>query len=304
MTQLAQVFLHNIVPIVLVAGAGFLLQRWLRIDPRPLSVTVFNILTPALVFNLLVRSTIPTDGALRLAGVASLVILSLVGLSWAAARLLKYDARLTSAVILAGAFMNAGNYGLSLNQIALGEIGLAWASIYFITNSIWTNSLGVVVARSGRASLLRSLAGLTRVPAVYAALLAFIIRLTGFVTPAYVAIPVEMLSSAAVPVMLLVLGMQMAKAGLPRRWDVLALVSVLQLVAAPLIAFALGRWLAVPAPAAQVAVIESAMPTAVLSMIIAVEFDAVPDVVTSAVVATTLLSPLTITPVLVLLGVG
>jgi predicted permease len=39
-------------------------------------------------------------------------------------------------------------------------------------------------------------------------------------------------------------------------------------------------------------------------MIIALEFDVEPALVTSAVVVTTLLSPLTITPILVLLGVG
>ena len=60
----------------------------------------------------------------------------------------------------------------------------------------------------------------------------------------------------------------------------------------------------VQSPGTEVAVIESAMPTAVLSMIIALEFDTEPSLVTSAVVVTTLLSPLTITPILVFLGVG
>jgi predicted permease len=304
LTHLVQVFSHNIIPIILVAGTGFALQRAFKMDARPLSITVFYILTPALVFNLLVKSTIPSDGAIRLAWVASLVILSLVILSWLAGRLLGLNPKSSAALILGSSFMNAGNYGLSLNQIALGSIGLAWASIYFIVNSIWTNSLGVVVAQAGRKSVLRALLGLARVPSVYAALLAFGVRWLRFDLSATLMEPIEMLSAAAVPLMLLVLGMQIAKARMPERWDMLAVISAFQLLAAPLIALILARLVHLPSPGTEVAVIESAMPTAVLSMIIALEFDTEPSLVTSAVVVTTLLSPLTITPILVLLGVG
>lgn len=304
MIHLLQVFADNIVPIILVAGAGFTLQRYFKIDPRPLSITVFNILTPALVLKLLIQISIPADGVIRLAAVASIVILVLVLVSWQIGRLLRLDARMLSALILGASFMNAGNYGLSLNQIALGPIGLAWASIFFITNALWTNSLGVIVAQAGRTSVPRALVGLARVPAVYAALIALAVRLLRFELPTLILEPVELLASATVPVMLLVLGMQIGKAGFPKRPGMLAVVSVLQLVAAPLVAWALSHLVRLPSPGAEVAVIESAMPTAVLSMILALEFDVEPEFVTSAVVVTTLISPLTITPILVLLGIG
>ena len=48
-------------------------------------------------------------------------------------------------------------------------------------------------------------------------------------------------------------------------------------------------------------VLESSMPTAVLATILATEFDAEPAFVTTAVLTTTLLSPLTITPLLLFL---
>jgi predicted permease len=304
LTHLVQVFLHNIVPIILVAGAGFTLQRYFRIDPRPLSISIFYILTPALVFNLLFKSAIPADGAVRMAGVASVVVVSLAALSWLVSRSMRLDSRTISAVILGSSFMNSGNYGLSLNQIALGPVGLAWASIFFITNSVWTNSLGVLVAQAGRTSPLKALLGLARVPAMYAAVGAFLARLFSLQLPVFILEPIELLSAATVPLMLLVLGMQIARAGFPKRWGILAAISALQLLAAPAIAWFVSRIVQLPSPGAEAAVIEAAMPTAVLSMIIALEFDVEPELVTSAVVVTTLLSPLTITPILVLLGVG
>ena len=304
MSHLFQVFVDNIVPIILVAGAGFALQRLFKIDPRPLSVTVFNVLTPALVFHLLVESSMPTNGAFRLALLATLVVLSLVILSWILGRALHFDTRTLAALILSASFLNAGNYGLSLNQIALGSVGLAWASIYYITNSLWTNSLGVIIAQAGRMPAINAVKGLARVPAVYAVLLAFGMRWFQLELPAFVMEPVGLLSNATVPVMLLVLGMQIGKAGIPSRWNILALVSVLQLIVAPLLAWGLSLVLRLPSPVAEVAVIEAATPTAVLAMIIALEFNVEPELVTSSVVLTTLLSPLTITPILVLLRIG
>ncbi len=304
MGHLIQVFADNLIPILLVAGAGFLAQRRLGLDPRSLAVIVFNVLTPALVFELLLTSAIAVDGALRMAAIASLVIFALIVLSWGAGRAMRLDARLTAALILSASFLNAGNYGLSLNQIALGQDGLAWASIFFITCSVWTNLLGVFIARSGSSSFRSALLGLLRVPALYAALLAIALRVLQVSLPGFVLQPVELLSKATVPLMLLVLGMQMGRAGMPRRWDILGVVAVLQLIVAPALAWMLSSLVGVDTLPGQVSILEAATPTAVLAMILSIEFDASPDVVTSAVVVTTLLSPLTITPILILLGIG
>jgi hypothetical protein len=304
LAHLIQVFADNLIPILLVAGAGFLAQRRLGLDPRPLAVIVFNILTPALVFELLLTSAIEVDGALRMAAIASLVIFALILLSWSVSRVMQLNARLTAALILSASFLNAGNYGLSLNQIALGQDGLAWASIFFITCSIWTNLLGVFIARSGSSSIRSALLGLLRVPALYAAGVAIVLRMLQVNLPGFILQPVELLSKATVPLMLLVLGMQMGRAGMPRRWDILGVVAIMQLILAPALAWLLSLAIGFDPLPGQVSVLEAATPTAVLALILSIEFDAEPDVVTSAVVVTTLLSPLTITPIIILLGIG
>jgi predicted permease len=53
-----------------------------------------------------------------------------------------------------------------------------------------------------------------------------------------------------------------------------------------------------PSLANQVAVVEAAMPTAVLNTIIATEYETEPGFVAGAVLVTTLISPLTLTPIL------
>jgi len=55
-------------------------------------------------------------------------------------------------------------------------------------------------------------------------------------------------------------------------------------------------------PSYQAVVLEAAMPVAVLTTILATEFDAEPTFVTTAVLVTTLISPFTLTPLLAFLG--
>jgi predicted permease len=52
----------------------------------------------------------------------------------------------------------------------------------------------------------------------------------------------------------------------------------------------------------QAAILESAMPTAVLATVLAAEFNVDPEFVTGTVLVSTVLSPLTVTPLLALIG--
>ena len=77
---------------------------------------------------------------------------------------------------------------------------------------------------------------------------------------------------------------------------------VLRLVAAPLFALALNLAFRLQGPAFQAGILESAMPTAVILTVLATEYDVDPSFVSTAVFTTTLLSPITITPLLAYLG--
>ena len=68
MSSVAAVFTQNILPIFIVAGFGFALQRWVGLDKRTLSRAVFYCLSPCLVFSSLVNSQLPGDELLDLAG--------------------------------------------------------------------------------------------------------------------------------------------------------------------------------------------------------------------------------------------
>jgi predicted permease len=113
--------------------------------------------------------------------------------------------------------------------------------------------------------------------------------------------PIKLLSDAALPIMMMVLGMQLERAALPQRPWLIGLATVLTLVMAPLLGFALVTVLGLSGAARQAAIIEASMPSAVVTTILALEYEIVPSFVTGVVFVSTLLSPFTVTLLIALL---
>ena len=217
MTLLLSIFANDVLPIFLVASVGFLLARYLHADVKTLSRLVFNALAPCLVFNLLVTSKISADEFGRMALFTVCVVLGIGLIGWLITRPLRLDGAMTSAFLIVVMFSNGGNYGLSVNNFAFGKEALARATIYFVTSTVLMYTVGVFLASSGRKNIRQALAGVLKIPAVYGVIAAAIVMATRVTVPAPVMRPVELLSNAALPVMMLVLGMQLERAAIPER---------------------------------------------------------------------------------------
>ncbi|HHH42110.1 MAG TPA: AEC family transporter, partial [Chloroflexi bacterium] len=209
---LGSILYGNLFPIFLVVGVGYLIERLLHPDIQSTSRLTFYTMSPCLVFDSLVRSQVGGDEMGRIGLVAVVVMLSTGGIAWLLARPLRLSPRQTSAFVLVAIFVNSGNYGLSLTELAFGEEALARAVVYFVMSTVLLYTLGVYIAAlggqgKGVGSALRSI---LRVPAVYALALAGLIRATGFTLPLPLTQAVSLLGRAAIPVMLLILGMQLA----------------------------------------------------------------------------------------------
>jgi predicted permease len=229
---------------------------------------------------------------------AVLVMTSMALLGWLVSLALRLNRLETSVFLLVVMFSNGGNYGLPVVSFAFGEEALSYGTVFFLTGSVLTNTVGAFLAASGRRSLGKALTSVLRMPALYGIAAAILVIGTGAEVPTPVMRPVTLLSDAALPLMILVLGMQLERAAAPSRPKLVLTAVCVSLVAAPLIALALTSLLAVSGPARQAVVVLASMPVAVATTILALEFDAAPDFVTAAVFLSTLLSPLTLTPLI------
>jgi malate permease and related proteins len=295
---LVAIFASDILPVFLIAGVGFVLARFLDASVKTLARIVFYALVPCLVFNLLVRSNMTALQFGRTALVAVIVAASMGLVSRLVAVPLRLSRPELSAFLLVVMFSNSGNYGLPVVLFAFGAEALAHASVFFITGSVLTYTIGVFLAAAGRRSGRQAFAGVLRVPAIYAMVAAAIVLISGRHLPLTLTRPIGLLSDAALPMMVLVLGMQLERATIPERPGVVAAAVGLSLLVAPIVALGLAWLLGVVGPARQASVVLAAMPAAVVTTILALEFDVAPAFVTSVVFATTMLSPLTLTPLI------
>lgn len=302
MNNLLVLFANNLLPIFIIAGSGVLAGKYLKVSPRPVSQIAFYIFSPCLIFYLLTTNHMDNGDILRMSGFTAAGILILGGLALLLGYIIRLERRLLVAVLLTSMFGNAGNFGLSLSLFAFGETALAHASLYFITSAILTYTLGVIVVSLGRSSLKNALLGLFKVPAVYATILALVFNAMNWQLPLPLERPVSLLGEAAIPLLLVLLGLQFQNSSWSGQTLALTLSNVMRLVGGPVIAIGLALLFGLQGASRQAGIAQSAMPTAVLTTVLATEYDVEPTFVTSVVFLTTLLSPLTLTPLLAYLG--
>ncbi|NLF65366.1 MAG: AEC family transporter [Chloroflexi bacterium] len=302
MEAIIDVFTQNIIPILLVAAIGYWLRRQLGVPARPVSSVVFNVFSPALVFVSLVNSELPPGELLGLLAFAVITILVMGGLAALVGSALRLPRADVITLLLVVMFVNGGNYGLTLNRLRYGEDGLSRAVVYFVVSTMFVYTLGVFIASMGRSSIRGALVRLARVPTIYAVALAIVVYALRIPMPGPIMSTLEIVADGAIPTMLVVLGMNMAAIDGVASWR-LALPAVsLRLLVAPLLAMVVAGLLGLQGLSYSTSIIEASMPTAVITSVIATEYEVQPPIVTSIVVLTTLLSPITLAMTITLLG--
>ena len=292
---LLSILVSDLLPVFAIAGVGFLVARFAGVQVQAVSRLTFHALAPALVFNALVTSTVDGSQFGRMTLFYALVAAAAGLMARIAAIPLRLDRRGLSAFLLVVVCSNTGNYALPVTLLAFGREALAFASVYFVASSIFSYTGGVLLAASGRQSLRDAMLGVAKVPAVYGAVAAALAMRLGWNAPPAVMAPITLLSDASLPMMILVLGMQLERATMPDRPGAVATAVVVSLILTPLAALGLAHLVGLQGAALQAGVLQASMPTAVITTILALEFDVLPNFVTSVVFVSTLLSPVTVT---------
>jgi predicted permease len=295
-------FLNNLAPIMLIAGSGYILGKRFQINPRTFSQVVFYFFSPCLVFNSLVKNQLSESDFLSVAGYAVAIVFLLGLLSWGIGSALHLERHLLAAVMITSMFNNAGNMGLSVTYFAFGDAGLAYSSLIFVIYGTLTNTVGAMIASMGKSGLRQAVLVLLKMPIVYALILGVLFSSQGWQLPPFLDRGVTMATYATIPCMLILLGVQLQRARWTGHRRALTTATGLRLLAAPVIAIGLSALFGLQGPTRQASILEASMPTAVMCTILATEFDIEPAFVTSVVFMTTILSPLTITPLLSYLG--
>lgn len=270
-----------------------------------LALAVYHIFLPALVLQVLWQAPVDMN-TIRIPLVSALSVL----LSMLAAFLIYGNGLLarkflpsapkqaTGALLLAASFGNFSYLGLPVLTQTFGE----WAQMVAIQFDLLASTpllftVGIMLARyyggTGRGT--HPLLGLLQVPAFWAAIAGLFLSISAISMPGWLGNTLELLGSAVVPLMLLSVGMALRwKSGWMVRIPVLFPAIVIQLLLMPLIAWGACIGSGMPAQLVAPAVIEAAMPTMVLGLVICDRFRLDTAIYAEAVTLSTVLSLLTL----------
>jgi len=288
-----QIF-STLAPIITIILIGYFFGRSIQTNIRQLTDVSLYIFTSALVFHILVNTQIPSSEILMMGFAIAILysILALVGIL--TGKLQGLSQNFMSASLLCILFVNSGNMGLPFNLFAYGQSGLEMASLYLIFNAILTHSVGIFIAARGQKSTWQSLTTIFKLPLIYAVILAILVRIFHLSKPEFVFVSIDLLHQAAVPLLLIVLGIQIAQTEVTKKWKKMNLVLFIRLALSPILALVIAELLGLEGLLKKVFIIQSSMPIAINSAILAIKFDTRPNFVANAVVISTIVSIITL----------
>ena len=299
--ELALIFLNVVTPVFGPVLLGYLSAKPLQLEARTLSRAAYYLLVHDFTFNVMSSAELAAAQALQMVGYMLLVTLGMALLGVLTGRLLRRPASVVAAYLLIAIFGNVGNFGFPLIEFGLGEAALPAATVYFLVITFVSFVLGVAAANYVRGGNMAALLAVFKTPALLALVPALIVNWFDWPLPLVLTRIIGLLAGAMIPVMLIALGVQLAQTRSLRLSYDLLVATALRLLGGPLLAFLLITPFTLDETARGAGIMQASMPAAVLTSIIALEYDLEPEFVTHAVLFSTLVSVVTLTILLTII---
>jgi len=292
--QVTQLFIHNVLPVLCIMAAGYVAQKRLKLDIVTLNRLNLYVFVPGLLLACLMNPALELRTSSVIAALCAIQQAALLGLGWVLCRVLRVDRQSTATASLAAMSGNCGNFGIPLIELAFGPAGVALQAVVIAVSNLGCYTLGVAAVSYGKQKAGGVAASLLRLPSLYVVALALALRYYQRVLPGPLEVAVDYVYRGLVPVALVTLGAQLASTRGRGQPVPLTVATVLRLVVAPLMMLGLVRLAGVTGLAAQVLVVGAAVPAAVNTVVVAVEFDNQPSLAAHIVLVTTLLAAATV----------
>jgi len=299
MLALFTLLLEVVLPVFAVVAVGAWVGRRFDLQVGPINRLAIYAAVPALAFRTMAGIEMAWAPALHLVGGYLVFLLVMGALAGLIGRRWRPSRRRT--LIGTSVFGNAANLNLPVALFAFGQAGLDRALVLYVVTALSLFGVGPLLL--GRATGLRTAARTALgFPVLWASILGLVINANGVALPVGASRAVDLLADAAVPVVLLSLGVHMAHSvhwrPSGRAWAAVAV----KLLLGPLVAAGVGVAVGLGGLDLAVLIVLGAMPTAINAAMLAVEFGGEAEQVGEAVVTGTAMALLTLPIVLAFAG--
>ena len=263
-----------IFPVFFIVVCGFVYARFERPNMHFINQMILDLLVPALVFSVMSSKDFEIAAYTGLAIAATLIILLSGIAAYVVAKIFSYEWRTLVPPMM---FRNWGNLGIPLIVFTFGEQALNAAVILFLVGNVFHFTLGIFLM-SGRFRFM----DFFRTPVIVAMILGLLVNAADWQLPTALIRPLDMIGQAAIPMMLLSLGVRLQHV----RWNDLSMAlvgSFLGPVIGVSLALLLANLLNLDTEQAKQILIFGALPPAVMNFIFAERYDLEPEKVASIV---------------------
>jgi len=297
-SEALRLFATVLSPILLLVGVGAVLQRRHPMPLREFAKWQIHLFVPAFLFDRVLGSELSWSEMGRIL-LAVLTVKAILGvLVYALLRWRGTPQRTLAPILLASVIFNAGNFGIPVAERAFGAAGGAVEALVVMASNLSLWGIGYALSSAITGGGWSGVLAYFRLPMVYVLALALLLRANGVRLPEPIAYAAHGLAEALVPLALITLGAQLASQARFPRWRAVGPVLLVKLLAMPVVAagvvLGFGLW---PWPGAQL-IVAAAGPTAVNTLLLAMEQEADVELAADCVFWSTLCAAATVTIVL------
>ncbi|MCK5282685.1 MAG: AEC family transporter [Nanoarchaeota archaeon] len=277
--------LNTVIPVFLIILLGFLIGRKKQINIQPIIDLIVYIAGPSLIFTSMSRSEISISDFSAIFFAATLIIIILGSLFFF---ILKITKSKKVGLYLPAVIGNTGYLGYPVALFAFGNLGLSHAIVYDMANSLFIFSLGIYIVHHKN-----EFKEILKVPLIYAVVFGVLFNIFQIHVPDAVFKPMEMIGAITIPAALLILGYKLTEIRLSKI-KIALLVSLFKVVGGFIVGLTIISIINIEGTLRNIILIQSAMPSAVMSMILTHKYGRDSDLAASVVLISTVMSIITI----------
>lgn len=297
------VFFDVLLPILVMFGCGWVLDRKTPLDLNTLVKLNLRIFVPAFMFYQVVTAKVSASEVLRVVLFTACISGTLFFIAAWVAKAQGMDMAKTRSLQIAAMFYNSANYGIPLMTLAYPLGGVSLQAFVIMTQNIGNFTVGLALAASARHTGWRAILPMLRQGSIWALFAGLMVRAFGIpvMNWPWLWVPVDFIHKGLVSFALLTLGVQLSKTKVHPAFSRLGWALGLRLIGGPIVGAALVWIFGFRGETAAQMILSASFPTAVNTALIAHEFNADPEFATSAVFWSTICSMATVTLLIALL---
>ena len=295
----------TIISIVLMIGLGYFLKRidfLSEKDIDPLNKIVMYILMPCMIFSALYSADMSLLPTLRI--LPFVILTASIGsgvISYIVLKRLHYDDKKIWSVLVTVMIANTAFMGYPVNLGVYGHPGflraifcdLATTCMFLLLSFVLVLKFGGTVKRAFREILL--------FPPLWAVVLGISFNLLNIPIGPVLDKTVNYLADGAIPLIMISLGLSIELGGLARSKAMVIFTSIVKLGVFPLIALIVVSLLGLTGLQHDVGIIEAAMPSGMLSLLLAITYKLDYELTSDCILINTVISLITLTIIMTLL---